>query len=256
MCSLLLMVLFNIFINDLDEGTECILSKFADDTKLGGLADTPEGCAAIQHDLDRLESWAEKNLMKVNKVLGRKNARHQYRLGMDLLESTSEEKDLRVLEDRKLSMNQQCALVAKRANGILGCIGKNVARSDATQDAAGFLCCKCTLPAHVELLIHQHPQVLLLRAALNLFSSQPVFVSGIALTQVQDPALGLVELHEVHTGPPLQPVQVPLDGIPSLQSVDRTTLGVIRKLAESTLSRGIDTVHITNNDVKQQWSQY
>ncbi|PKU40262.1 hypothetical protein llap_9432 [Limosa lapponica baueri] len=59
--------------------------------------------------------------------LGRKNPRHQYRLGVDLLESTSEEKDLGVLVDSKLSMSQQCALVAKRAKGILGCIGKSVA---------------------------------------------------------------------------------------------------------------------------------
>jgi len=58
--------------------------------------------------------------------LGRNKPMHQYRLGADPLESSSVERDLGVLVDKKLAMSQQCALVAKQASGILGCIKKNV----------------------------------------------------------------------------------------------------------------------------------
>jgi len=50
-----------------------------------------------------------------------------YLLGADLLEKNSEEKDLGVLVDNRLAMSQQCALVAKKASGILGCIKKSAA---------------------------------------------------------------------------------------------------------------------------------
>jgi len=47
---------------------------------------------------------------------------------------------------------------------------------DAAQDKGGFLGCKHTLVACAELLIHQYPQVLLLRAALEPLSTQPGLV--------------------------------------------------------------------------------
>jgi len=40
-------ILFNFFVSDLDEELDT-LSKFADDTKLGGVVGTLAGCAAIQ----------------------------------------------------------------------------------------------------------------------------------------------------------------------------------------------------------------
>ncbi|KAJ7428126.1 hypothetical protein BTVI_01284 [Pitangus sulphuratus] len=65
--SILGPVLFNVFINDFDEGLKCILSNFADDTKLGVVVDSLEGREALRKDLDKLEGWEITNCMKFNK---------------------------------------------------------------------------------------------------------------------------------------------------------------------------------------------
>ena len=65
--SILGPVLFNVFINNFDELLEGFLSKFMDDSKLGGALDSIEGGEALQRDLDKLESCAITNNIKFNK---------------------------------------------------------------------------------------------------------------------------------------------------------------------------------------------
>lgn len=50
---IVVLIASNIFISDIDNETECTLSIFTDDTKLGEVVDKPDVCAAIQKDVDK-----------------------------------------------------------------------------------------------------------------------------------------------------------------------------------------------------------
>ncbi|TRZ10274.1 hypothetical protein HGM15179_016833 [Zosterops borbonicus] len=124
--------LFNIFIDDMDEGIESFISKFVDDTKLGACVNRLEDRRAQQGDLEWLGQWAESNKMKFNeskcRVLhfGHNKPLQRYRLGTVWLDSAQEERDLGVLVSSWLNVSQQCAQLAKRANGILAWIRNGV----------------------------------------------------------------------------------------------------------------------------------
>lgn len=51
----------------------------------------------------------------------------QCRLRVSCLRNSFSEKDLAIVEDKKLNMSQQCDFVARKANSSPGCISKTAA---------------------------------------------------------------------------------------------------------------------------------
>lgn len=129
--SILGPILFNFFIKDLDDGSECTLSKFASDLE-PRMADIPEGCAAIHADM--LEKWASRNLVQFP-IKGKCQVLHQgveqpqasVRVGNHLTRKQFAENDLGVLVETALNMGHQYVLAARKANSILSYTKRSVA---------------------------------------------------------------------------------------------------------------------------------
>ena len=63
---LLFVIYIYIYITDLEENVTGLISKFADDTKVGGFADSDEDHQRMQQDIDQLETWAERRQTEFN----------------------------------------------------------------------------------------------------------------------------------------------------------------------------------------------
>ncbi len=59
-------VLFLIYVNDLDDGLTCKVSKFADDTKITSKVISILDKELLQRDLDKLSNWARDWQMNFN----------------------------------------------------------------------------------------------------------------------------------------------------------------------------------------------
>ncbi|KAK4808597.1 LOW QUALITY PROTEIN: hypothetical protein QYF61_009900 [Mycteria americana] len=100
-----------------DSGPSAILQVTL---KLEGVAETPQGLVP-----SRGTSTGWRN--GLTPAPGEKGSRAPGQAGVAQLESSFAEEDVVVLVDTNLVMSQQCALAAKKAKGILGCIRQSIA---------------------------------------------------------------------------------------------------------------------------------
>ena len=131
--SILGPILFTIFVNDIPDEINNIISMYADDTKLYAAVASDVESSSLADDLKAVEEWARKMQMRFHpgkcKVMhiGRTNPCREYQMTTDdgqlhTLESVESEKDLGVLVDKELKFSAHCQSKVNKANSILGCL--------------------------------------------------------------------------------------------------------------------------------------
>ena len=126
-------VLFLIYINDLDNGVQNWILKFADDTKLFGRVRNSEDGRRLQQDLDKLIQWSEDWQMLFNagkcKVMhfGRGTIEQDYYMQSHKLDRVTEERDLGIIISDNLKVSVQCGKAYAKANRLLGVLYRTIA---------------------------------------------------------------------------------------------------------------------------------
>jgi len=138
--SVLGLVLFICYINDMPNIVSSFIYMYADDTKICRQMSDILDSLKLQADLNNIQKWSEQWQMKFNSAkckvihLGHVNGRSKYIMkdnGIEVsLESTSEEKDLGVWIDDKLKFTSHIGHAVTKSNQILGLIKRSFVYRD------------------------------------------------------------------------------------------------------------------------------
>ena len=130
--SVLVPILFLIYINDLDDDITSKVLKFAVDTKVFRKIKSDADRQHLQDDLNKLIEWSEKWQMLFNfgkcKGLhtGHGNEDAQYTMGGTVLNTTLKEKDLGLTISADMKVSEQCGIAAAKGKQVLGLIRRNI----------------------------------------------------------------------------------------------------------------------------------
>ncbi len=119
--SVLAPIMFQIYINDMQEGLNSYINMFADDAKLLRVIRTKDDCIELQKDIDKIYKWSQTWKLEFNAKkchvleMGRSSRRitWNYKMGEEVITKKKEEKDLGVIIQDDLSPE-------KHINGLFG----------------------------------------------------------------------------------------------------------------------------------------
>ena len=133
--SVLVPILFVIFINDLPDAVNSMMYLFADDTELMKEIQSSQDVVVLQNDVSEMDYWSNTWLIKFNLekchilTFGKPNPfNNTYRLGNHILQRVEMEKDLGVSVNSNLSFENH---KISKANQIVGLIRRSFALLDA-----------------------------------------------------------------------------------------------------------------------------
>lgn len=121
-------ILFAILINDLCDDLKCNILLFADDAKLFRIINSPKDSEDLQHDLNNIAKWCDKNKLKLNIakcnfiVFSNRHEKTTVNYFINNTELTEVDTigDLGVTFDNRLRFDMHIENIIKKANKMIG----------------------------------------------------------------------------------------------------------------------------------------